>query len=66
METSFLYLKTFREEQITKYFSSLKSHPGVNMQRQKFAREHAKRFSKHFFVGTSLKHFEHFSKSKLE
>jgi len=43
METSFLYLKTFREEQITKYFSSLKSHPGVNVQRQKFAREHAKR-----------------------
>ena len=66
METSFLYLKTFREEQITKYFSSLKSHPGVNVQRQKFAREHAKRSSKQFFVGTSLKHFEHFSKSKLE
>ena len=56
--------KTFREEQIKKYFSSLKSHQASTCNAKSL--HVSTRRGKHFFVGTSRKHFEHFSKSKLE
>ena len=65
----FITQKDFQRRTNNKVFFLVEKSPGVNVQHQKFAREHAKRFtltSSIFLLEHSEKHFEHFSKSKLE